>query len=64
VRRRGDDGEPFAAGCAALTERCIYVGLPSGALACYRCSDAALLSEFRHEGGALTALYPSADGSM
>lgn len=60
----GDDGEPFAAGCAALTERHILLGMPSGVLAFYDAADCCLLSEYRHSGGAITAAYPNADGSM
>ena len=61
---RFEDGEAFSAGCAALTERSILLGLPDGALASYRCSDAALVSEYQHGGGGITAVFPNQDGTM
>lgn len=61
---RGDDGEPFAAGAAGLTQHFIVLGLPDGTLAFFGAADQALASEFQHTGGAITALYPNADGTL
>lgn len=62
--RRGDDGEPFAAGAAALTPHFIVLGLPDGTLAFYDAASQGLAAEFAHGGGAITALFPSADGTL
>lgn len=62
-RRRGEDGAPFAASCAALTEHFILLGLPDGTLAFYQASDCLLASEYAHAAG-IQALFPSADGAM
>lgn len=61
--RRGEDGAPFAAACAALTEHFILLGLPDGTLAFYQATDCLLASEYAHTSG-IEALFPSADGTM
>lgn len=64
TNRRGDDGEAFSAGAAALTPHFIVLGLPDGTLAFYDAASQALASEFGHAGGAITALFCSADCTL
>ena len=61
---RGEDGEPFAASCAALTEHFILLGLPDGTLAFYRAADQQLASQYQHRGGGIARAFPTADGAM
>ena len=64
TRCRGEDGEPFAASCAALTEHLILLGLPGGTLAFYQASDQRLVSQYQHSGGGIARAFPTADGAM
>ncbi|KAL4434272.1 hypothetical protein ABPG75_000713 [Micractinium tetrahymenae] len=65
VELRGEDGEPFAAACAALADDYILLGLPDGTLGFYECGGGcALLTQFVHERGGIAAVHPSADGKL
>jgi len=61
---RGEDGEPFAASCAALTDHFLLLGLPDGTLAFYQCSDCSLISQHEHAGGGIAAAFPNGEGTM
>ena len=64
IGRRGEDGEPFSAACAALTDDCIVLGLPDGTLAFYHAGDWSLASQYAHAGGGIEKVFPSMDGTM